>query len=80
MRLSRCPCGRPKRTCLRSAAFVAAAPYSANLYEHRIAFYERLRAAIAESGPSQYWYVLERAGFWERNIYGAAALLPAIAP
>ena len=71
---------RPDPSQLWSANFVAAAPYAAQPSEHRIAFMERIRAAIAENGPGQYWYVLERAGFWSRNIYGASALLPAIAP
>ena len=69
---------RPDPSQLWNASFVAAAPYSAKPYEHETAFYERIRAAIAASGPGQYYYVLERAGFWQRNIRGN--LLAAVAP
>jgi len=69
---------RPTDTDLRSAGFVAAAPYAAQPSEHRIAFRQRIAAAIAASGPGQYWYIIERNGFWTRNIYGGAALLPAV--
>jgi len=69
---------RPDPAQLWNAAFVASAPYSAQPYEHRLAFLERIRAAIAANGPGQYWYILERAGFWERNVTGN--LLSPIAP
>lgn len=61
---------RPDPSQLWSASFVASAPYAALPFEHETAFRERISAAIAASGPGQYWYILQRAGFWQRNIHG----------
>lgn len=61
---------RPDPSQLWNSAFVSAAPYAAKPYEHETAFRERIAAAISANGSGQYWYILQRAGFWQRNVTG----------
>ena len=61
----------PSQTDLRAAGYVSAALYQAAPFEHREPFLARVRGDLAAAGTTgQYFFVVERAGFWERNIRG----------
>lgn len=61
----------PSQTDLRAAGYVAGALYQAAPYEHREPFLARVRGDLAAAGTTgQYFFVVERAGFWQRNVTG----------